>query len=145
MPVALKTIEEIVATQFKRQGYWMVFNRTYNDLHAFRKEVDHSRYLKKEETDESARAEFITYMQENFPDVKTYQVFDLVSTCHIVWPYLGSIAIDMDEGDAVYQALCAKYNDPADDGNSNTAVLWTVSYEDAVTFHEERVALSELD
>jgi len=143
MPLLLKSIEQIIATQFKRQGYWIVFNKSYNNVHAFNEEVDD--YLSKEETDETARAEFIAYMKDHFPEVKIYPVFDSVSLGYMIWPYLGSLAIDMDKGDAVYQALSDKYNDPEKDANTNNAVLWTMRYEDAVNSYEKRKALSDAE
>ena len=32
MPQLLPTIEEFIATDIKRQGYWMVFNSNYNEF-----------------------------------------------------------------------------------------------------------------
>jgi hypothetical protein len=77
--------------------------------------------------------------------VKTYEVFDLVSADYLVWPYLGSIAIDMDKGDEVYQALSERYNDPDEDGKENNAVLWTMKYEDALKVYTEREERSKAE
>lgn len=145
MPMLLQTVEEIIVTKFQRQGYWMVFNRSYNDVHVFNRKPEDGAYLSEASADEGARAEFIEYMKTNFPEVKTYQVFDLVSLSYMVWPYLGSIAIDMDKGDAVYQALSEKYNDPELDGKNSSAVLWTSSYEHALKHHTKRTALIEAE
>ncbi len=49
MPALIKTVEEIIATQFERQGYWIVFNRTYNDVHAFGKPINANLYLNPED------------------------------------------------------------------------------------------------
>ena len=145
MPILIQTVEEIIATKFQRQGYWMVFNRSYNDVHAFKYKPTSGEYLTEETTDESARADFIEFMQTNFPEIKTYPVFDLVSVGYMVWPYLGSIAIDMDKGDTVYQALSERYNDPEEDGKANNAVLWTMKYEDALKFHTKRQELIDAE
>jgi hypothetical protein len=59
MPMILPIIEELIATKFKRQGYWMVFNRSYNDVHAFNRKPENGKYLSKEATDETARTEFL--------------------------------------------------------------------------------------
>jgi hypothetical protein len=76
MPVALYTIDEYVATDRKRDTYWLVFNTVYNDIHAFKKKPtvneDGSRnYLKKEFTDYKAREEFLEFMKINFPQTTT--------------------------------------------------------------------------
>lgn len=151
MPQLLPTIEEFIATDIKRQGYWMVFNTSYNDVHAFRKpaKIDEEsgmcRYLVEEDTDNQARDEFISFMQQNYPSVRLVKVFDLVHTNYQVWPYLGSIAIDMQPGDDVYIALSEKYNDPVLDPVVNNAVLWTADYENAVLRHRDRVAMIGLE
>jgi hypothetical protein len=143
MPEAIKTIEEIVTIRFKRQGYWMVFNRAYNEVHAFKQEVDAGRYLNEEETDETARAEFVAFMRENFPDVKTYPALDIVSLDYVDHhPYLGSIAIDMDGGDEVYQVIFDKYDNPDLDSSRSNAVLWTITYEQAKKIYKKRVMAS---
>jgi hypothetical protein len=148
MPQLIQTVEEYIATTIKRQGYWMVFNTVYNDVHAFnkpapREEDGFPRYLAEEDTDQQARAEFIDFMQTHYPDVKTYQVMDLVGLSNLIWPYLGSFAIDMQPGDEVYKALSEKYNDPEQDGKLNHAVLWTMRLEDAEATHRARVEQTE--
>ncbi len=149
MPQVLPTIEEFIATDIQRKGYWIVFNTSYNDIHALKKqpeldeETGERRYLVEEDTDEVARAEFLTYMQNNFPNVRLVEVFDVVSLSYMIWPYLGSIAIDMQPGDRVYNALSEKYNDPEKDPTVNNAVLWTMHLADAQGIHEERMSRSE--
>lgn len=144
MPQLLPTIEEFIATDIKRQGYWMVFNTSYNDAHAFKKyhETDEAsgegRYLEKEDTDQVARAEFLDFMKTHYPEIRLVEVFDLVGLGCMTWPYLGSIAIDMQPGDAVYAALSEKYGDPEQDPKFNNAVLWTMMLEDAIAAHEAR-------
>ncbi len=146
MPQLLPTIEEFIATDIQRQGYWIVFNTSHNDVHAFKKqpEVDEEtgdyRYLVEEDTDEVARAEFLDYMKTNFPEVRLVNVFDRVGLSFLIWPYLGSIAIDMQPSDAVYAALSEKYNDPELDARVNNAVLWTMRYENAQRCHQDRMA-----
>lgn len=151
MPKLLPTIEEYVAADVRRQGYWIVFNTSYNDVHAFKKKpsVDEEtglhRYLVEEDTDELARSEFLSYMKTNFPDVRLVEVFDLVGLSYMIWPYLGSIAIDMQPGDAVYAAISEKYNDPEKDATVNNAVLWTMTLENAQGIHADRARQAEMD
>lgn len=151
MPQLLPTIEEFIAMDIKRQGYWIVFNTGYNDAHAFKKtpEIDEAsgmrRYLVQEDTDEMARNEFLTFMEQHYPSVRLVNVFDRVSLNYQVWPYLGSIAIDMQPGEDVYADLSKKYNDPELDPIVNNAVLWTMNYDNAFLCHRDRMAQIEYD
>ena len=144
MPQLLPTIEEFIATDIERQGYWIVFNTSYNDAHAFNKnpEADEASgeggYLEIEDTDQVARAGFLDFMKTYYPEVRLVEVFDLVGSSYMIWPYLGSIAIDMQPGDAVYAALSERYGDPEQDPKINNAVLWTMMLEDAIAAHDER-------
>ena len=134
-------IEQYATIVRKKDTFWMVFNHTYNDLHAFKLEwTDEMRdtYLQTSETDKNARAEFLTFMKNYFPNVPLVEVGDLVSTDHIIWPYLGSIAIDADIGSDVYIALCEKYGDPHHDPIANNACLWLIEYNDAKALWKDR-------
>ena len=148
MPIALYTIEEYIVKERKRDTYWLVFNTVYNDIHAFKKEPtvneDGSRnYLKKEFTDYKAREEFLEFMKINFPQTKLIEVFDLVSASYLIYPYLGSIAVDCEKDDEVFTALSEKYGNPYEDAISNNAVFWVLDYENALKFHNERTEVIE--
>ena len=141
MPKLLHTIEEYIAEHRKKDTIWIVFNTAYNDVHAFKKEFKSDlidSYLNKSNTDDKEKDIFLAFMKENFPDTKLVEVFDLVGTGWIEWPYLGSIAIDTDVGSDAYIALCKKYGDPYGDAVANNHVLWVMKYDDALYFHEER-------
>ena len=143
MPVALYTIDEYVTKERKRDTYWLVFNTVYNDIHAFKKEPTVNEdgsinYLEKEFTDYKAREEFLEFMKINFPQTKILDVFDLVSASYLIYPYLGSIAIDCEKDDEVYNAICKKYEDLIGMALSNNAVFWVISYEIALKFYKER-------
>jgi len=143
MPRAMYVIEEYVATVRKKDTIYMVFNRRLNDVCAFKKELPanlKSKLLDEKETDNVARNEFISYMKENFPDTALVDVGDFVPLSYIVWPYLGSIAIDADIGSAVYDALCQKYNDAYGDAVNNNAVLWAMDYDQALIIWADRKA-----
>ena len=77
-------------------------------------------------------------MKENFPNVKLIDVFDFVSVGYMIFPYLGSIAIDCEKNDEVYNALCKKYEDEDGIPKSNKAVFWALSYELALKAYNER-------
>lgn len=148
MPIALYTIEEYVVKERKRDTYWLVFNTVYNDIHAFKKEPTVNEdgsinYLEKEFTDYKAREEFLDFMKTNFLQTKLIDVFDLVSASYLIYPYLGSIAIDCEKDDQVFTALSEKYGNPYEDAISNNAVFWVLDYENALKFHNERTEVIE--
>jgi len=142
MPQILYTVEEYIATKRQKTSIWIVFNTVYNDIHAFKKKLEDDyfeMYLKESYTDQEARQEFLDFMKENFPNTQLVEVFDLVGTEWLQWPYLGSIAIDTDIGSDAYNALSEKYGNPYEDGIDNNKVLWVMEYEDAKSMHDDRV------
>ena len=148
MPIALYTIEEYVVKERKSDTYWLVFNTVYNDIHAFKKEPTVNEdgsinYLEKEFTDYKAREEFLEFMKINFPQTKILDVFDLVSASYLIYPYLGSIAVDCEKDDEVFIALSEKYGNPYQDAISNNAVFWVLDYENALAFYNERKEVLE--
>jgi hypothetical protein len=140
MPQIVPTIDEYIATQRKETTIWMVFNTVYNDVHAFNKKdsVAFNSYLNEEYTNKEAQQEFLTFMKENFPQTKLVKVFDLVSAGHLIYPYLGSYAIDTNIGSEAYNALAQKYGDPFKDATTNKSVLWVMKYKDACEMYNER-------
>ena len=82
-------------------------------------------------------------MKTNFPQTKLIEVFDFVSTCYLLYPYLGSIAIDCEKDDEVFMALSEKYGNPYEDGIKNNAVFWAMTYELALESHNERMEVIE--
>ena len=146
MSKILYTIDEYTATIRKRDTFWLVFNTVYNDVHAFKKTPNKNEttvYLEKEFTDNKAREEFLEFMKKNFPNTKLIDVFDLVSSSYLIYPYLGSIAIDCEKDDEVFIALSKKYGNPYDDATINNTVFWVLDYENASKFHNERVEVIE--
>ena len=133
--------EEYVVETRKRDTFFMVFNTVYNDIHAFTKEPENgifTGYLNKEFTDNKARDEFLEFMHKEFPNTKLIEVFDLVNSSYMTYPYLGSIAIDCEENDDVYNAICKKYEDSEGMALSNNAVFWVITYDLALEFYKER-------
>jgi len=144
MAKLLYTIEEYITKHRKKDSIWMVFNTRYNEIHALQMmpKVDESvwsLFYDKQFTDNQARQEFLDFMQENFPQTKLIEVFDLVGVDYIEWPYLGSIAIDADIGSDVYKALCEKYGDAYEDPKDINRVLWVMRYDDAKECYEKRI------
>ena len=142
MPRLLKTLTEYVATIRKRETYFMVFNTVYNDIYAFGNEQNSAEngifgYLNKKCVNNIARDEFINFMKDNFPNTKLEDVFDMVSPGYMVYPYLGTIVIDCEKDDEVYNAICKKYEDELGNPLSKDAVFWSISYEIALKNYNE--------
>lgn len=140
MPQILKTLAEYVVETRKRDTFFMVFNTVYNDIHAFNKELENDKFishLDKDNVDNKARDEFLQFMQKEFPNTKLIEVFDLVDSSYLTYPYLGTIAVDCEENDEVYKAICKKYEDSSGMVLSNNAVFWVVSYDIALKFYKE--------
>ena len=76
-------------------------------------------------------------MKDNFPNVKLEEVFDMVSPGYMVYPYLGTIVIDCEKDDEVYNAICKKYEDELGNPLSKDAVFWSISYEIALKNYNE--------
>ena len=145
MPKILKTLAEYVVETRKRDTFYMVFNTVYNDIHAFNKEPEidslkeiFTGYLNKKFTDNKARDEFLQFMQKEFQNTKLIEVFDLVDSSYLIYPYLGSIAVDCEENDEVFMAICKKYEDSNGMALSNNAVFWVITYDMALKFYKER-------
>src|SRR5574344_711355 len=145
MPRLLKTLSQYVVERRKNEAYFMVFNTVYNDIYAYKKEQSSEEnikegifgYLKKKYVNHAARNQFLKFMKDNFPNVKLVEVFDMVSPGYLVYPYLGTIAIDCEENDEVYNAICKKYEDELGNPLSKDAVFWSVSYEIALKHYNE--------
>ena len=145
MPKILKTLAEYVVETRKRDTFFMVFNTVYNDIHAFNKEPEidslkeiFTGYLNKKFTDNKARDEFLQFMQKEFQNTKLIEVFDLVDSSYLTYPYLGSIAVDCEENDEVFMAICKKYEDSNGMALSNNAVFWVITHDLALKFYKER-------
>ena len=145
MPQILKTIEEYVVETRKRDTFFIVFNTVYNDIHAFNKEPEinsldgiFTGYLNKEFTNNKARDEFLQFMQKDFPNTKLIEVLDSVSSGYLTYPYLGTIAVDCEENDEVYNAICKKYEDSKGMALSNNAVFWVITYDMALKSYKKR-------
>lgn len=148
MAWALPTVEEFIIKRGKEFGFWIVFHTRYNDICAFKKEIvcdnpfdnTNEKYI-----DTKTREEFLNFMKENFPDTKLTEVFDLMPAGMLVYPYLGSIGVDCDQGDEVFNALSKMYGNPFEDAVANNAVFWVMRLEDAIRSDKERKEFIEAE
>lgn len=145
MPIIYKTIEEYTLKRGKK-SFWMCFNIPYNEIYAFKNTKDYDSHfdIDKKHTDNQAKEEFLNFMQENFPNVKLESIFDCWDSGWLIFPYLGSVAIDCDEGDEVYEMIDKRYSDENGAPKSANAVFWYMSLEVAQRLYKERKKAFEL-
>ena len=134
MPIVLSTIEEYTLS-IDKMSFWLCFNEVYNRAHIHHEKGN---IFDEKHIDNEAREEFLQFMDTHFPQAKLTPVFDLVSVGYLEYPYLGSIAVDCDENDEIYKALCEKYEDENGRPKSLNAVFYSMDLEFAKKHHKAR-------
>lgn len=148
MPRILQTIEEYIALNRKKDTIFINFSWAYNKVRfniPFEQEDDSFFWLDKKNVNQEKRSEFIQYMETNFPDIKLTDVFDNVPLGYELWPFLGTIALDIDPESSEAKEISKRYED--DDGNPLTmdAVIYFMSFDVAKAIHEKREALIDAE
>lgn len=130
MPLVFKTIDKYIRRKKKKSTYCMVFNKVYNEAHFLEKMPyeDINSYKKKNYTDNVAREEFLQFMKERFPNTNLVKIIYKVDLEYLIYPYTGTIIVDCEKDDEVYNAICAKYEDSNGNYISNNAVFWLFEY-----------------
>jgi len=137
MPIAMKTICQYIVEDRKKDTIYMVFNSAYNK--AMLKIEDVENPVDETKTDEKTREEFLEFMKTNLPNVKLTPVGDYVSSSLLQWPYLGTLAIDVDIDSKEFEIITKKYGSPYGDNLINdTTLLWIMPYEEAIKIWEQR-------
>ncbi len=144
MPQLLKTIEEYIATDRKEATLFVNFSKPYNQASLgipFDNNVDEYSgfdWLDKKHVNEQKRQEFLEYMKINFPNIKLVEVFDNVPMSYLVWPFLGTMAIDIDPKSEEAKKICALFEDENEEPLSMDAVIYIMEYEIAQKLHQKR-------
>jgi len=137
MPIAMKTICQYIAEDRKKDTIYMVFNSAYNK--AILKIEDVENPVDETKTDEKTREEFLEFMKTNLPNVKLVPIGDYVPLSLLQWPYLGTLAIDVDIDSKEFEIITQKYGNPYEDNFINdTTLLWIMPYEEAIKIWEQR-------
>lgn len=137
MPLALDTIYQYTIKNNK-QSFWICFNTNHNICSINKNNKEGLDPFDKSKTNTKQRQEFLHFMQENFPNTKLTNVFDIAPISYLIYPYLGSIAIDCTKGDKVYEALNKKYETKEGYPKSMDAVFWSMELEIAKKLYKER-------
>lgn len=137
MPIVLPTIQEYTVS-IDKMSFWLCFNEAYNRFYVHKERTKGESVFDEKHIDNEAREEFLQFMDTHFPQAKLTPVFDLVSVGYLEYPYLGSIAVDCDENDEIYKALCEKYEDENGHPKSLNAVFYSMDLEFAKKHHKAR-------
>ena len=143
MPRALKTIEQYITQDRKKDTIFIGFSPTYAKafLRMDMSEEEREHWLDKENVNWKKREEFIQFMTQEMPHVKLTDVFDYFSPSWELWPFLGTIAIDVEAGGPEEDVLNRRYEDETGEPISLDAVVYIMSYENAKRRFEKREEL----
>jgi hypothetical protein len=91
------------------------------------------------------RKKFLSFMAETMPHVNLTDVFDNVPIGYMEWPFLGTIAINVEIDSPEYHMINNRYEDENGEPKSLDAVLWIMTYEEAKNLHEKKEAFWEAE
>ena len=138
----LKTIEEHIAQERKKETLFVNFSHTYNKTRLdipYEKDDDVFFWLKKENVNWEKRTEFQAFIAENYPNVNLTDVFDVVPPEYEVWSFLGTIALDVEVGSSEYIEICKAYENPDGSPKSLDAVMYIMTPEEAETLVKRKL------
>lgn len=143
MPRIIKTIEEYIVNDRKKDTIFMTFNAPYVKEYMGLELGENEKFMDRENTNEQKREEFIAWMKETFPYVHLEDVFDSVSIGYLQWPFLGSIAIDVEINSPEYHAINSRYEDENGNPKELDAVVWIMFYEVAKDLYAKKNEMLE--
>ncbi|GAB6074753.1 hypothetical protein [Nautilia lithotrophica] len=140
MARTMMTICEYIINVRKKDTIYIVFNEVYNKVLTKRKKLnDMFELIDKKNVDYKTREEFLKFMKENLPNVKLTEVGDYLPLEILIFPYLGTIAIDVDINSKEYEIITEKWGNLfGEDFINDTTLLWVMKYIDALEIWEER-------
>ena len=134
MAQLLHTIEEYIATIRKKDTIFVGFNAEFAQVFLGIKTPNDENFmswLDKDKTNWEKREEFKQFMAKELPHVSYCDVFDYVPPSYLQWPFLGTIALDIEAGGAEEQWLNSIYEDEDGEPKSLDTVIYIMSYESA--------------
>lgn len=149
MSQALKTIEQYIAQDRKKDTIFIGFNAEYAKVFLGMKsptEDEHfMSWLDRDKSNWEKRDEFKQFMAKELPHVHYCDVYDYVPPSYLQWPYLGTIALDIEAGSEEELLLNRIYEDETGEPVSLDAVVYSMSYENAKRRFEKREELERLE
>lgn len=145
MAQVLDTIEGYIANVRKKDTIFIGFSPTYAKVFMDIPIEDESTFgwLSKENVNWEKREEFKQFMAETMPEIKLTDVYDNVPVGYMEWPFLGTIAIDVEIDSPEYHVINSKYEDESGAPYSLDAVVYIMKYEDALKAYEKRKVLDD--
>jgi hypothetical protein len=140
MAQVLDTIEGYIANVRKRDTIYIGFNPNYakEALKISAEDSIPDNWLDKKMTNWEKRDEFKQFMSETLPNIVLTGVFDYVHPGYIEWPFLGTIAIDVEIDSPEYHLINNRYEDEHGEPYSLDAVVYLMSYDNAKRRYEKR-------
>lgn len=147
MPQALMTIEQYIVEVRKKDTLFMGFSPTYAKawMRLPMSEDEEFNWLSKDNVNWGKRDEFLQFMSHQLPDIQLTDVFDNVPLEYQLWPFLGTIAMDIDVGSEEEKILTEHYEGEDGHPKSLDAVIFIMTLEQASTAHEKRKQLDDMD
>jgi len=147
MAQVLDTIEGYIANVRKKDSIFIGFSPMYAKVFMDIPIEDESPFgwLSKKNVNWEKRDEFKQFMAETMPEIKLTDVYDNVPVGYIEWPFLGTIAINVEIDSSEYHAINNRYEDENGEPYELDAVVYIMRYEDALRAYEKRKALEDED
>lgn len=147
MAQVLDTIEGYITNVRKRDTIFIGFSPTYAKVFMDLPIEDESTFgwLSKENVNWEKREEFKQFMVKTMPEIKLTDVYDNVPVGYMEWPFLGTIAIDVEIDTPEYDIINSRYEDENGEPYFLDAVVYIMKYEDALKAYAKRKALEDDD
>lgn len=149
MPQVLDTIESHIVNVRKRDTIFITFNEEYAKAFMGIREPAEDEgfmdWLSKENTNWEKREEFKHFIAEAMPHVKLTDVYDNVPIGFIEWPFLGTIAIDVEIDSPEFHMINSHYEDENGEPKSLDAVIWIMTYEQAKPLWQKKEEFLEAE
>jgi hypothetical protein len=149
MARVLDTIEGYITKVRQKDTIFISFNELYAKAYMGIQEPSGDdgfmNWLDKDKTNWEKCEEFKAFMTETMPHVTLTDVFDNVPVGYMEWPFLGTIAIDVEVESPEYHAINSRYEDESGEPKSLDAVVWIMTYEQAKKLHEKKEAFWEAE
>jgi hypothetical protein len=147
MAQILQTIEEYISEDRQKDTIFITFNEPYAKARLGillnEDESEFMGFLDKEKTNWGKRDEFIQWMKNNYPDIGLEDVFDNVPLGYLEWPFLGTIATDVEIDSPEYHAINKRYEDENGEPKALDAVVWIMAYDVAKELHAKKEKMWE--
>lgn len=149
MPQVLDTIEGYITNVRKIDTIFITFNEEYSKAFMGVKEPAEDEgfgdWLDEKNTNWEKREEFKHFIAEAMPYIKLTDVYDNVPIGYIEWPFLGTIAIDVEIDSPEYHAINSRYEDENGEPKSFDAVIWIMTYEQAKPLWQKKEEFLEAE